>query len=48
LSTLSGLVGKFVVVIGVVGWRVRHDGREKRAGLGIVEGRGRVITNILP
>ena len=48
LSTLIELVGKFVIVKGVVGWGVRHGGWEKRGSRGIVEGRGRVITNILP
>jgi hypothetical protein len=45
LGTLFELIGKFVK--GVV-WGVRHGGWEKRVGMGIVEGRGRVITNILP
>lgn len=48
LSPLSELIGLFVIVVGLVGRRVRHDGWEKRVGMGIVEGRGRVITNILP
>lgn len=48
LSPLSELIGLLVIVVGLVGRRVRHDGWEKRVGMGIVEGRGRVITNILP
>jgi len=47
VSTFFELVGQFVVIKGVVGWRVRHGGWEKRV-VGIVEGRERVITNILP
>jgi hypothetical protein len=48
LSTPFELIGKFVIVKVVGWWRARHDGWEKRVGMGIVEGRGRVITNILP
>ena len=39
LSTLPKLIGQFVIVVGLVGRRVRHDGWEKRVGMGIVEGR---------